>query len=203
METEDWAPLILSIVAVLAALPAIPNSSARPKWIAACVVLILVAVGIAVVSRNTDEPTATEGPDELPAATVERTTTPPVTPDPPPATEGPLLITFSVDETYSLGKDKAKACIKPEAHFCLILNRTVLDDSGEIRSGCTLSWRLYADSSSKLLEKGRITSCNSSADSIFIGDGIPVAPGAYRLEADVELDTGRTGSATYRFTVVD
>lgn len=210
MESKDWAALIVAIAGFLVSSAAIPKSSVRPKVLVVGCGLVVIAIAVAALGGkggNSTQETSDDRPapvptHSLPAATGAPVGSPPSTLESEPSPGG-LLINFSVDETYSLGKDKAAACNEPEAHFCLILNRTVSDDSGRVESGCTLSWRLYPDKSSKLIEKGRITSCNSSADSIYIGDGIPIEARAYRLEADVELDDGTTGSATYRFTAID
>lgn len=125
----------------------------------------------------------------------------PVTTSPPTPGRGPLLISFYIDETYSVGKDKAGSCPVIQV-FCLVIHNEVSDNNGEVKSGCTLSWNLYREDSPTLLQKDRITACSMRGFKMFIGR-TPMSAGIYRLEANVELDDGTTGSATYKFTLVD
>lgn len=80
--------------------------------------------------------------------------------------------------------------------FCVPVENSVYTLEGiEQRSGCHLSWRLYAGR--ELFEQGAIQYCGT--DTIYLGRK-PMYPGTYYLEVDVELDDGTRGSTRYKFS---
>jgi hypothetical protein len=124
------------------------------------------------------------------APTVAATTT---TTAPPPSQ---LLINLSVDPVSSAGKDKA--IVGREGGGRVFIAHSVFDDAGEVRDGCHLSWELYRNQPSKLLERGSGVFCG--IDALLVGKRVEMPPGRYRVEVKAELDNGTTGSVTYTFS---
>ncbi|WP_144023861.1 hypothetical protein [Amycolatopsis keratiniphila] len=111
------------------------------------------------------------------------------------------MITFSIADGLAVGKDKARACNAARV-WCVILKDSVSGDSGRTTSGCTLSWRLYADVSEVLVEKGSVA-CNVNSEGIRLGVKKAMPVGDYRLDANVELDDGFKGEGSYSFSMVE
>jgi hypothetical protein len=139
-----------------------------------------------VATSNAPSTVATNAPKPAP---------PPQSKSPSPTRSTGLTINFSIAETYRPGKDKVYSCEEIQV-FCVAVENSVYTLEGiEQRSGCHLSWRLYAGR--ELFEQGAIQYCGT--DTIFLGRK-PMYPGTYYLEADVELDDGTKGSSRYKFT---
>ncbi|TRO55776.1 hypothetical protein [Streptomyces sp. IB201691-2A2] len=145
-----------------------------------------------VLSHDAGDKTPSPPPTSSPSPSVSSLV--PTTSDPP---SDELTVKFVIKDSYlSDNADSARACPTVNG-FCLAAEAVVLEaDGNDINIGCRLWWRLYAEGSSKVLEKGFLTYCNKT---IFLGY-TPMQPGKYRIEGNAEVPSkGTEGKGEYRF----